>query len=59
MNDCKKREGINMYGKQCAIEFDHIYSENYEECGTIVKNILKIWDLENGKNTMRLVQQGQ
>ena len=46
-------------GKQGSIEFDRIYSENYEECGTIVNNILKIWDLENGKNTMRLAQQGQ
>ena len=56
MNECKKWQGINMYGKQYAIEFDSLYSENYEECGTIVDNILKMWDLENGKNTMRLAQ---
>ena len=56
MNDCKKWEGINMYGKQGAIEFDCIYSENHEECGTIVDNIVKMWDIENGKNTMRVAQ---
>ena len=59
MNECSKWQGVNMYGKQNDIEFDRIYSENYEECGAIVNNILKIWDLENGKNTMRLAQQGQ
>ena len=53
MNDCPKWECINLLNSQDKVEFTDIYSDNYEMCHKVVKQIVSMWDLANGKNEMR------
>ena len=53
INHCRKWESINAYNDGRKLDFDDIYSNDYEKCLDIVKIILSMWDLENGKNEMR------
>ena len=53
INNCPKWEYVNFCNDKCKINFDDIYSDNYERCLEVVESILRMWDLENGKNEMR------
>ena len=50
INDCKRWERLNRYNCEEKIAFEDIYSDNDEKCLTVVKAILSLWDLNNGKN---------
>ena len=53
INECKVWEHINLYNVNEKLDFDLIYSENTVHCIKIVERILIMWDLGNGRNTMR------
>ena len=53
MNYCKRWQRVNLYNEVNKISINNIYSDNEEEVMTIVKMILSMWDLGNGKNEMR------
>ena len=53
INSCITWRSINLYDKEEKILFSDIFSEENEKCYEIVKIILSMWDLENGKNEMR------
>ena len=53
INDCKLWEGCNLYRSDEKLNFDLIYSEKPKESLKVVERILLMWDLGNGKNTMR------
>ena len=53
INDCKKRDGINVANSREKIMFGDIYLDDYERCLKVVERVLLMWDLENGKNEMR------
>ena len=53
INDCKIWENINLYHKDEILNFEHIYSEDTEQSLKVVERILMMWDLGNGRNTMR------
>ena len=51
INHCEKYETLNLYGSYEKVPFELIYSD--DECMRVVERILMMWDLVNGKNTMR------
>jgi len=53
INDCKTFKDINLYNEDNKIDYNLIYSENSEQCLKVVEYILILWDLGNGRNTMR------
>ena len=54
MNMCKRWESINLCNNNEKIDFDDIYSSDEDKCLQTVKSIASLWDLESGKNEMRL-----
>ena len=40
--------------KTKKVSFDDIYGDDLEKCLLTVKTIVAMWDLENGKNEMRV-----
>ncbi len=54
INHCPRWEMINLLKSDQKIVFDDIYSDDTEKCLAVVKIILSMWDLENGKNEMRI-----
>lgn len=55
INYCKKWHKINLYDNHSKIDFNDIYLDDFEKCAAVVNIVLKMWDLENGKNAMRNV----
>ena len=54
INDCTKWRDINMHTSGQKINYDDIYSDDTDKCWAIVSIILSMWDLENGRNEMRM-----
>ena len=54
MNDCPKYRDVNLYEQSEKIDFEKIYSDEMTEAMTVVDVILAVWDLEHGKNTVKL-----
>ena len=55
INDCKVWEAINLYNEGEKLDYDLIHSRSREHCLKVVKQILILWDLGNGRNTMRIL----
>ena len=55
INNCVKWQGTNRYGKMDKIVYNDIYSNDTEKCFEVIRIILSLWDLESGKNEMRLI----
>ena len=56
INDCILYRSINNYDKQNKFDYNLVYSDKPEEMEKTAKTILKIWDLANGKNTMKSIE---
>ena len=54
INDCKTLGAINRYNSSEKVMFDDIYSSDVERNLHVVQTILAVWDLEHGKNEMRV-----
>ena len=54
INHCSRWRSINLCDVNKTVVFDDIYSDDLEKCHEVVKTILSMWDLENGKNDMRM-----
>ena len=53
INDCILYRNTNDYDKDDKFDFNSVYSENLEDIKKAAKKILGIWDLANGKNSMK------
>ena len=53
INYCRKWHRTNLCESIDKIDFNDIYSNDTEKCLAVVKIVLSLWDLENGKNEMR------
>ena len=54
INHCPKWETINLRNNDQKIAFNDIYCDDTDRCLAVVNVILTIWDLDNGKNDMRM-----
>ena len=54
INDCKTFGAMNRYNSLEKITFDDIYANEVEKNLHVVQAILSVWDLENGRNEMRI-----
>ena len=54
INDCTKWRDVNVHTSGQKINYDDIYSDDTDKCWAIVSIILSMWDLENGRNEMRM-----
>ena len=55
INHCGKWQGANLHKNNSKIDYSEIFSDDTSKCLQIVKLILSLWDLENGKNEMRRI----
>ena len=53
MNYCTLWRDVNLYAVNEKMNFDDIYSDEYAKSLKIIECVLLMWDLGNGKNTMR------
>ena len=53
INHCPKWSRINQSESDDEVVFNNIYSDDYEKCLEVVKRIVSMWDLANGRNEMR------
>ena len=53
INYCKNLASLNYCDNSENINYDDIYSPDADKCLKVLKAILSMWDLENGKNEMR------
>ena len=53
INTCRKWGVANLINSTEVVTYGDIYLDDYERCLVVVETILKLWDLENGKNEMR------
>ena len=53
INICSKWAQINLVNDSEKVTFDDIYHDDYNRCHKVVRTVLQMWDLENGKNEMR------
>ena len=53
INECKKYSGINYHGLMDKFDFANVFSESNEVLQSAANVINSIWDLANGKNSMR------
>ena len=53
INNCKKWENVNWYHNSEKIVYSDIFSDDTDRCLIVVKAILTVWDLNNGKNEVR------
>ena len=54
INECPKWQNINLFASDEKINYADIYSHDIDMCLAVIDIILSIWDLENGKNEMRI-----
>ena len=54
INWCKRLESINLYNGKSKADFQDIYSRDESKCLHIVEIVASLWDLESGKNEMRM-----
>ena len=45
---------INRYDNPEKVNFETIYSDNVHDVRPVINAILEMWDLENGRNKMKL-----
>ena len=53
INYCKIWRDVNLYDSCDKINFDDIYGEDRAKSLIIIERVLLMWDLGNGKNSMR------
>ena len=53
INDCIRYRSINRYDDAEKIDFGKIYSDDVNDVIPVVEAILTVWDLENGKNSVK------
>ena len=53
INHCPEWEMINLRNKDEKVSFNDIYSDDDDKCLLVVRTILSMWDLDNGRNEMR------
>ena len=53
INDCILYRNTNNYDNNNKFDYNLVYSENPEDMKKAAKKILGIWDLANGKNSMK------
>ena len=53
INVCEKWRRTNLCDKEEKISFGDIFSDDDEKIDSVIRVILSVWDLENGKNEMR------
>ena len=56
MNACGKWKDTNFYNSDKKIDYDKVFSDDDKLCMEVVETIILMWDLENGKNQMRVNQ---
>ena len=54
INNCRNFESRNFCDNSEKINYDDIYSCDKSKCLKVLYVILSMWDLENGKNEMRV-----
>ena len=54
INSCPKWASINLCNREPKINFELIHSDDVDESIKVVSAIISMWDLENGKNCMRM-----
>ena len=54
INHCKRWESVNLYNAKDKITFGDIYSEDLDRCHAVIGKVLSVWDLDNGKNDIRV-----
>ena len=54
VNFCQKYSTINRYDNPEKVDFESIYSDNVDDVMPVINAVLEIWDLENGRNKMKL-----
>ena len=54
INDCIKRKSVNHYSCPDKVNFEDVYSDDKVTLDNIANQLLMIWDLENGKNAVRI-----
>ena len=54
INDCILFKDINLYHSDSKINFVDIYSESITVALKVIEIVLRMWDLGNGKNAMRI-----
>ena len=55
INECTKYTGVNYQGQTEKFDFCDVYSDTKEVLQSAAHVINKVWDLVNGKNSMRLL----
>ena len=53
INNCILYRNTNNYDMQDKFDYNSVYSDNLEDMEIVANKILSIWDLANGKNTMK------
>ena len=55
INDCMKFKDVNMFDKSERVDFGKVFESDPETLTSIARTVLSIWDIENGRNTMKLL----
>ena len=50
---CKKYKNMNLFFSSTKVDFESIHSGKEEVSKRVLKAVCSIWNLQNGKNTMR------
>ena len=56
LNNCLLHRDINNYDKSDKFDYNLVYSNQPEELKMAARAILDVWDLANGRNTMRCTE---
>ena len=54
LNFCIKWKHLNLYHAAVKIHFESVYSDNMETMMVILKEIMKVWNVVNGRGGMRV-----
>ena len=54
INYCVKYQARNLYKSSLKVDFKSIYSENVTTVDRIIDVICELWELDDGKNQMRV-----
>ena len=53
INACVKFGDLNRYRELDKIDFEMIYSDDWDKVMPVICSILSIWDLEHGRNKIK------
>ena len=56
INSCERWRSVNLYDSTTKVNYPDIYSDDNSKCLQVVNAIISIWDLENGKNEIKHVE---